>query len=88
MAGWRVHHQRPSMYANSSVQQIFLLLSWNLDGGSLPNSDVLPSVLYKINENKVILEAVILKLLDWVEACGSADVAENISGALVTIDEN
>jgi len=54
----------------------------------LPNSDLLPSLLFKINENQLALEAAILKLSNWVEARGSADVADNVRGALDTIDKN
>ena len=54
----------------------------------MPNSDLLPSLLFKINENQLALEAAIMELSNWVEARGSADVAENVRGALVTIDRN
>lgn len=36
----------------------------------MPNSDLLPSLLYKINENQFALEAAILALSNWVEARG------------------
>ncbi|UZM14782.1 hypothetical protein LZV00_03015 [Pseudomonas kielensis] len=54
----------------------------------MPNSDLLPSLLFKINENQLALEAAIMELSNWVEARGSADVAENVRGALATIDRN
>ncbi|PMZ70548.1 hypothetical protein [Pseudomonas sp. FW305-70] len=54
----------------------------------MPNSDLLPSLLFKINENQLALEAAIMELTLWVEQRGSADVAENVRGALVTIDRN
>ena len=54
----------------------------------MPNSDLLPSLLFKINENQFALEAAIMELSNWVEARGSADVAENVRGALDTIDRN
>jgi hypothetical protein len=54
----------------------------------MPNSDLLPSLLYKINENQLALEAAILELSNWVEQRGAADVAENVRGALDTIDKN
>jgi hypothetical protein len=54
----------------------------------MPNSDLLPSLLYKINENQLALEAAIMELSSWVEARGSADVADNVRGALDTIDKN
>ncbi|MNI87296.1 hypothetical protein D3C73_1444800 [compost metagenome] len=54
----------------------------------MPNSDLLPSLLFKINENQLALEAAIMELTLWVEQRGSADVAEDVRGALVTIDRN
>jgi len=48
----------------------------------MPNSDLLPSLLYKINENQFALEAL------WVEQRGSRDAANNVRGALVAIDRN
>jgi predicted metal-dependent hydrolase len=54
----------------------------------MPNSDLLPSLLYKINENQLALEAAILELSNWVEQRGSAEVADNVRGALAAIDRN
>ncbi|KPN90891.1 hypothetical protein [Pseudomonas nunensis] len=54
----------------------------------MPHSDLLPSLLYKINENPLALEAAILELTNWVEARGSADVADNGRSALDDIDKN
>jgi hypothetical protein len=54
----------------------------------MPNSDLLPSLLFKINENQLALEAAIMELSNWVEQRGSADVAENVHGALWAIDKN
>jgi len=39
----------------------------------MPNSDLLPSLLFKINENQLALEAAILELSNWVEARGPDD---------------
>lgn len=47
----------------------------------MPNSDLLPSLLFKLNENQLALEAAILELSNWVEQRGSADVADNVRGA-------
>ena len=52
------------------------------------NSDLLPTLLSKMYENQLALEASILELSNWVEQRGSADVAENVRGALNTIDDN
>ena len=54
----------------------------------MPHSDLLPSLLYKINENQLALEAAILEISNWVEARGSADVADNVRAELDTIDKN
>lgn len=54
----------------------------------MPNTDLLPSPLYKLNENQLALEAAIMELSNWVEQRGSADVADNVRGALDTIDRN
>ncbi|NUT76888.1 hypothetical protein HNO86_17755 [Pseudomonas sp. C1C7] len=54
----------------------------------MPNSDLLPSLLYKINENQLALEAAIMELTNWVEQRGSAEVADNVRGVLVAIDRN
>lgn len=54
----------------------------------MPNSDLLPSLLFKINENQLALEAAILELSNWVEQHGGVEVADNVRGALDTIDRN
>ena len=54
----------------------------------MPNSDLLPSLLFKINENQLALEAAVMELSNWVEQRGSADVADNVRGALEAIDRN
>ncbi|VVP47444.1 hypothetical protein PS838_05170 [Pseudomonas fluorescens] len=54
----------------------------------MPNSDLLPSLLFKINQNQTALEAAIMELANWVEQRGSSDVADNVRGALDTINRN
>ena len=54
----------------------------------MPHSDLLPSLLFKINENQLALEAAILELSNWIEQRGAADVADNVRGALAAIDRN
>ena len=54
----------------------------------MPNPDLLPSLLFKINENQLALEAAIMELTNWVEQRGAAEVANNVRGALVAIDRN
>ncbi|UVL38714.1 hypothetical protein LOY55_21000 [Pseudomonas sp. B21-040] len=54
----------------------------------MPNSDLLPSLLFKINENQLALEAAIMELSNWVELQGAADVADNVRYALEAIDKN
>lgn len=54
----------------------------------MPNSDLLPSLLFKINENQLALEAAIMELTLWVEQRGSEEVGGNVRGALQTLDRN
>lgn len=54
----------------------------------MPNSDLLPSLLYKINQNQLALEAAIMELTLWVEQRGSGEVGGNVRGALETISKN
>ncbi|MEX3776628.1 hypothetical protein [Pseudomonas sp. MYb118] len=54
----------------------------------MPNSDLLPSLLYKINENQLALESAIMELANWAEQQGAADLAENVHAALEVIDRN
>ncbi|PMZ87354.1 MULTISPECIES: hypothetical protein [unclassified Pseudomonas] len=54
----------------------------------MPNSDLLPSLLSKLNENQLALEASIMELTNWVEQQGVAVVTDNVRGALNTIDKN
>lgn len=54
----------------------------------MSNADLLPSLLYKMNQNQLALEAAIMELTLWVEQRGSAEVAGNVRGALDTISKN
>jgi hypothetical protein len=49
---------------------------------------LLLSLLNKINEHQLALEAATQELSNWVEQRGSADVADNVLGALEDIDRN
>jgi hypothetical protein len=54
----------------------------------MSNSDLLPSLLFKINENQQALEAAIMELTLWVEQRGLGEVGGNVRGALDTIRSN
>lgn len=54
----------------------------------MSNADLLPSLLFKINQNQLTLEAAIMELTLWVEQRGSGDVAQNVRGALEAISRN
>jgi hypothetical protein len=57
-------------------------------GITMSNADLLPSLLFKINQNQLALEAAIMELTLWVEQRGSAEVAGNVREALDTISKN
>lgn len=61
---------------------------YSTEKSTLPTSDLLPSLLFKINENQLALEAAIMEMTNWVEQRGSAEVADNVRGALAAIDRN
>ena len=54
----------------------------------MPNSDLLPSLLFKLNENQLALEAAIMELTLWVEKRGATEVGGNVRGALEAINRN
>lgn len=54
----------------------------------MPHSDLLPSLLYKINENQLALEAAIMELTLLVESQGSTEAGNNVRCALEVIDRN
>ena len=49
---------------------------------------MLVSLLKRMNENQLVLGAAIEKLSNWVEQRGTIEVAQNIRGALDTLDGN
>ncbi|MCY1460839.1 hypothetical protein D9M71_784310 [compost metagenome] len=54
----------------------------------MSNQDLLPSLLFKINENQLALEAAIMELTVWAEQLGATEVSKNVRGALAAIDRN
>lgn len=54
----------------------------------MSNADLLPSLLFKINQNQLAIEAAIMELTLWVEQRGSEEVGGNVRGALATISKN
>ncbi|MNL00242.1 hypothetical protein D3C87_1206690 [compost metagenome] len=54
----------------------------------MPHADLLPSLLFKINENQLDLEAAIMELTLWAEKRGANEVGGNVRGALETINRN
>ncbi|WP_454865945.1 hypothetical protein [Pseudomonas umsongensis] len=54
----------------------------------MSNADLLPSLLFKINQNQLALEAAIMELTLWVEQRGSGEVGGNVRSALATVTKN
>ena len=54
----------------------------------MEDTPLLVSLLKRMNENQLALGAAIEELSNWVEQRGSTEVAQNIRGALDTLDEN
>ena len=54
----------------------------------MSNSDLIPPLLQKLNENQLALEAAIMELTIWIEQQGSSEVGGNVRGALEVITLN
>lgn len=54
----------------------------------MADKDLIPSLLFKLNENQIALEAAIMELVLWIEQRGSTDVGGNVRGVLSTIEDN
>ncbi|MGE8098088.1 hypothetical protein ACQKP6_09010 [Pseudomonas fluorescens] len=54
----------------------------------MPDQYTLPDLLERMYDNQLALEAALMELTLWVEQRGSADVGENVRGALHAIGEN
>lgn len=54
----------------------------------MSNADLLPSLLFKINQNQLAIDAAIMELTLWVEQRGAGEVGDNVRGALATISKN
>lgn len=52
------------------------------------NNTLIAGLRNALNQNQIALGAAVEELSNWVEQRGSADVAENVRGALSTLDEN
>ena len=54
----------------------------------MEDTPLLASLLKRMNENQQALGAAIEELSNWIEQRGSTEVAQNIRGALETLDAN
>ena len=55
---------------------------------SMTETKLIASLFDRLNQNQLALGAAVEELSNWVEQRGSADVANNVRGALETLDEN
>jgi hypothetical protein len=71
------------------LYEVCKLLRLPFHGGIvIPDTDLLPSLLFKINENQLAPEAAIMELTNWAEQRGAAEASDNVRGALAAIDRN
>ena len=54
----------------------------------MTDTKLIASLFDRLNQNQLTLGATVEELSNWVEQRGSADIANNVSGALETLDEN
>lgn len=55
---------------------------------TMTNTKLIASLFDRLNQNQLALGAAVEELSNWVEQRGSADIANNVRGALETLDEN
>ncbi|WP_226456649.1 hypothetical protein [Pseudomonas sp. AF03-9] len=54
----------------------------------MTDTKLIASLFDCLNQNQLALGAAVEELSNWVEQRGSADIANNVRGALETLDEN
>ncbi|GLH47067.1 hypothetical protein [Pseudomonas lactis] len=54
----------------------------------MTDTKLIASLFDRLNQNQLALGAAVEELSKWVEQRGSADIANNVRGALETLDEN
>ena len=54
----------------------------------MTETKLIASLFDRLNQNQLALGAAVEELPNWVERRGSADIANNVRGALETLDEN
>ena len=54
----------------------------------MPTNDLIPSLIFKLNENQLAIATAVEQLSSFVEQLGAADVAVEVRANLTTIDEN
>ncbi|QJI35600.1 hypothetical protein [Pseudomonas sp. ADAK13] len=54
----------------------------------MTDTKLIASLFDRINQNQLALGAAVEELSKWVEQRGSAEIANNVRGALETLDEN
>lgn len=54
----------------------------------MTDTKLIASLFDHLSQNQLALGAAVEELSNWVERRGSADIANNVRGALETLDEN
>jgi len=54
----------------------------------MTDTKLIASLFDRLNQNQLALSATVEELSNWVEQRGSADIANNVRGALETLDVN
>ena len=54
----------------------------------MTDTKLIASLFDRLNQNQLAMGAAVEELSNWVEYRDSADIADNVRGALETLDEN
>lgn len=64
------------------------MLTRNTERASMTDTKLIARLFDRLNQNQLALGAAVEEISNWVEQRGSADIANNVRGALETLDEN
>ncbi|KAA0952965.1 hypothetical protein [Pseudomonas sp. ANT_H12B] len=54
----------------------------------MPTNDLIPSLIFKLNENQLAIAEAVEQLSNIVEQLGSTDIAVKVRATLTPLDEN
>ena len=54
----------------------------------MPDRDLLPALLYRLNQNQLAIGSAVEELAIWIDQRGSTEVADRVREHLATLEQN